>query len=539
MLVAAGCGAGAPTSQSLPVAPARGIVLISIDTLRADHLGAYGYHRDTSPFFDALADQGTLYENAIVQYPSTLTSHMSIFTGLFPHEHGVFPPDSVLPEAIDSVTQVLKRAGFRTAGHTEGGFVAGRFGFDRGFDVYTDPDATSEYDVEDTFERGVEFLSTLSPQDRFFLFLHTYAVHDPYTPPADYRSLFFDGEPPADTDSSGRRLRAVNRGTDHIDGLTVEYFVSQYDASIRWVDDELRRFFDQLTALDLRRDTAIIITSDHGEEFLEHGRLAHTQVYPECVRVPLLIIHPELGGARVPHLVQSVDVAPAILELIGLPVWDQPSGSSLLATAHVARGATTHAFAEVIEEEHVRSIFARDAEGRHQLLTAAEPHDPEGTWIARRVSFDVDGGEIDLEVQSFAVPRELRVLVDGRLEKTITIEPRWTSVRLDHGLRGDGHRVTLEVDGCVSPRDLGVGDDDRCLGLQVAGPQLRRFELYDLERDPLAQHDIARTSVGVRQLLSQQLAELTWEPRSQPERRPLTDEERRALEALGYLDPSR
>ena len=538
MLVAAGCGAGQPIPRSLSVTPTRGIVLISIDTLRADHLGAYGYDRDTSPFFDALAGQGILYENAIVQYPSTLTSHMSIFTGLFPHEHGVFPPDSILPETIESVTQVLKRGGFRTAGHTEGGFVAGRFGFDRGFDEYTDPDATSEMDVEDTFRRGVEFLSTLGPQDRFFLFLHTYAVHDPYTPPADYRSLFFDAEPPENTDSGGRRLRAVNRGTDHIDGRTAEYFVSQYDASIRWVDDVLRRFFDQLTALDLRRDTTIIITSDHGEEFLEHGRLAHTQVYPECVRVPLLIVRPEVERSRVPHLVQSVDLAPTILELVGLPGWKQPSGSSVLATAHLARGAATHAFAEVIEEVHVRSFFARNAEGRHQLLTASPPHDPEGTWIASSVSFDVDGGEINLEVQSFAVPRELRVSIDGRLEKTMTIEPRWASVRLDHGLRGDGHRVTLEVDGCVSPRDLGVGDDGRCLGFQVAGPKLHRLELYDLERDPLAQHDIARAAVELRQILFQQLANLTWEPRSQPARRPLTEEERRALEALGYLDPS-
>jgi len=539
MLVAAGCGAGQPIPQSSSVTPTRGIVLISIATLRADHLGAYGYDRDTSPFFDALAGEGTLYENAIVQYPSTLTSYMSIFTGLFPHEHGVFPPDSILPETIESVTQILKRRGFRTAGHTEGGFVAGRFGFDRGFDDYTDPDATSENDVEDTFRRGVDFMSTLGPQDRFFLFLHTYAVHDPYTPPVDYRSLFFDSELPADTDSSGRRLRAVNRGTDHIDGRTAEYFVSQYDASIRWVDDVLRRFFDQLTALDLRRDTAIIITSDHGEEFFEHGRLAHTQVYPECVRVPLLIIYPGAEGARIPHLVQSIDLAPTILELIGLPVWDQPSGSSLLATADLAPGAATRAFAEVIEEVHVRSLFTRDAEARHQLLTSEEPHDPGGTWIASRVSFDVDSEEIDLEVQSFAVPRELRVSVDGRLEKTITIEPRWASVQLDRGLGNGGHRVTLEVDGCVSPRDLGVGDDGRCLGFQVAGPQLRRFELYDLERDPLAQHDIARTAVELRQVLFRQLAELTWEPRAQPARRPLTDEERHALEALGYLDPSR
>jgi len=210
-----------------------------------------------------------------------------------------------------------------------------------------------------------------------------------------------------------------------------------------------------------------------------------------------------------------------------------------LATADLAPGAATRAFAEVIEEVHVRSLFTRDAEARHQLLTSEEPHDPGGTWIASRVSFDVDSEEIDLEVQSFAVPRELRVSVDGHLEKTITIEPQWASVRLDRELGNGGHRVTLEVDGCVSPRDLGVGDDGRCLGFQVAGPQLRRFELYDLERDPLAQHDIARTAVELRQVLFRQLAELTWEPRAQPARRPLTDEERHALEALGYLDPSR
>ena len=123
--------------------PTRGVILISLDTLAADHLSAYGYERETSPFLDSLAARGTLFENAIVQYPSTLVSHVSMFTGLYPQEHGVLPFSSRrLSAAIDTLPERFAHHGFRTAGHTEGGYVSRDFGFERGFDEFADPNTT-------------------------------------------------------------------------------------------------------------------------------------------------------------------------------------------------------------------------------------------------------------------------------------------------------------------------------------------------------------------------------------------------------------
>ncbi|MGB5175506.1 MAG: sulfatase-like hydrolase/transferase, partial [Thermoanaerobaculia bacterium] len=174
----AGCGLRqSPPSGGFDPQPTRGYILISIDTLRADHLGAYGYDRDTSPFLDSLAASGTLFERAVVQYPSTLTSHMSIFTGLYPQEHEVLPPSTVLSGEIETLPEIFQRHGFRTAGHTEGGFMAGGYGFARGFDEFTDTAYGSDTDVERTFRRGLDSLQSLEADEPFFLFLHTYAVH--------------------------------------------------------------------------------------------------------------------------------------------------------------------------------------------------------------------------------------------------------------------------------------------------------------------------------------------------------------------------
>src|SRR5687767_4733510 len=136
-----GCGGEAgpqpPDLSKLPVPRAtRGYILISIDTLRADHLGLYGYPRPTSPFLDSLARRATVFEEAYAPFPSTLVSHMSMLTGLHPGEHGVLQPDAVLSPEVEILPEVFQRHGFRTAGFAEGGYVSGRFGFRRGFDTF-------------------------------------------------------------------------------------------------------------------------------------------------------------------------------------------------------------------------------------------------------------------------------------------------------------------------------------------------------------------------------------------------------------------
>lgn len=538
-----GCGgdqaSSLPSAETVDLEPTRGFILISIDTLRADALGAYGYDQPTSPVFDELAQRGTLFERAVIQYPSTLTSHMSIFTGLYPQEHQVLPPSTVLSDAIVTVPEQFQAHGFRTAGHTEGGFVAGGYGFNRGFDEFTDTAYRADTDIERTFDRGLEFLRSLQEKDRFFLFLHTYSVHDPYEPPKRYREMFWPGPPPETFDSSGENLRRVNQGDMAIDPQAVEYFRAMYDASVRYVDDVLGQFLVELETLGLAEETTLILTSDHGEEFLEHGKMAHTQVYPESLLVPLLVVHPlQTAGRRVADVVEAVDLAPTLFELAGLTETPSISGRSLvpLIAGSIGERQASQGYAEVFDVEFVRTMIAQDRDRRYQVVMVEPEWDPEAPWIRDRVTFDVDKGPVRFETRSFHVPRRVEIEVEGEPFGELEIEPDWQPVELDMPAGRRVYRVTLEADGCLSPAEVGLGEDDRCLAFSVRNFRPRRFELYDLVQDPLAQFDLYRDQSEIRHRLAERLLAMEWKPRGEAGERTLSEADEATLKALGYLD---
>ena len=542
LLASPGCRTEGPESSSERIealTPTRGIILISIDTLRADRLGAYGYPLDTSPNFDRLAREGVLFERAIAQYPSTLTSHMSLFTGFYPREHRVLPPSTVLAESIETFPERFHAQGFKTAGHTEGGFVSGGYGFRRGFDDFTDTSYGSDTDVERTFERGLTFLRDLESDDRFLLFLHTYSVHDPYTPPNEYRRLFWPEEPPRVFDSSGENLRLFNSGKLELSEEGLAYFEAMYDASVRYVDDVLGRFVAELEDLDLMSETVLIVTSDHGEEFLEHGRLAHTQIYPECLEVPLLVVHPEVrSGQRVASLVELVDIAPTLYELAGLEVPAGLSGSGLIEqiSSSVSTPSESQAYAEVLDVEYVYTLWSQKRDHLYQILMAEPELDPTGPWVRSAVSIDTEQSSIRFEAHSFFEPRTIGVSVDGESLRDLVLKPEWESVELELPARPGVRRLELEADGCKSPADVGEGDDDRCLAFQMRGLRPLRFELYDLIADPDAQHDIYRDSRRVGSALRRRLLDMKWERLETGTEKDLSSEEEETLRALGYLD---
>ncbi len=533
-IATAGCGGSA---VELPE-PTRGYVLISLDTLAADHLGCYGYERDTSPFLDSLAARGALFERVLVPYPSTLVSHVSMFTGLYPQEHGVYPPSKVLSPKIETLPERFAHLGFRTAGHTEGGFVSRHFGFARGFGEFDDTIVEADTDVERTFARGLEFLGGLEPGERFFLFLHTYSIHDPYDPPDPYRGLFWEGPPPAGLATSGRHLGQINAGLKEIDAETVEYFRAMYDASIRYVDDVLRDFFAELGRLGLADQTTVVVTSDHGEEFGQHGRLGHTQVYPESLRVPLVVAHPrDLGGLRVADPVTGVDLAPTLYELAGLPPAEGISGRSL--APYLAGGAPAReapAYAEVLDDPVQRTLVATSGGRTFQIVETSLPAESDGTWVTRAVEFDAPRGELALELAPFGGPRIVEVAVDGRPLDRIELSGGWTTARLDLPGGAGTARVALSTAECESPLRAGVGTDPRCLSFKVRGAALARTELYDLDADPAASSDLSSGQAELRRRLAARLADLSWRRADSPESRELAPESEAALRALGYVN---
>jgi arylsulfatase A-like enzyme len=299
-----------------------GAILISIDTLRPDHLGCYGYQRETSPTVDAFAHDAVLFTEAIAQAPSTLPSHASMLSSLLPNHHGAyFSRRSPLPADVLSVAEVLSQEGFRTAAFNGGGQIAPVFGLDQGFEIY---DSQDEIKFREVVSKAIAWLETLEGQP-FFLFLHTYEVHAPYQPEKEYLQLFnrdYRGSLP-DT-ISVEFLEKVNSGEYSLTADDLGHVIDTYDAEIRSMDQGLQVLLSYLKETGLYDSTVIVFTSDHGEEFGEHGQVgwhSHT-LYDELLKVPLIIKLPrrDLSAVKIRAQVRLLDVAPTLLEALNLEV---------------------------------------------------------------------------------------------------------------------------------------------------------------------------------------------------------------------------
>jgi arylsulfatase A-like enzyme len=328
-----------------PAAPlaGRSVVVISIDTLRADHLGAYGYPRSTSPNLDALARESVLFERAYSVSPATAPSHMSLLTGVMPSVHRVVSWHSTgerrLSDALPTLATLLKQAGYATHAHTGGGNVHDAFGFDQGFDTFS----MAPWGDLELMGLALEDVARRA-KGPFFFFGHTYQVHGPYVPPQEVARLFVDPGYAGRIVSSREELeRRTGTGAwdllndafwgpvDRKSEADVAHLRNLYDAGIRHMDAQLLGFLQRFRAAGLDRSALLVLTSDHGEEFMEHGSLQHgTRLFEEQLRVPLVVRLPNGAGAtRVPGLVRLVDLVPTLLELLGRPRPDHLQGDVL------------------------------------------------------------------------------------------------------------------------------------------------------------------------------------------------------------------
>lgn len=526
----------APAADA-PLRP-RGVVLISIDALRADSLGPYGSERETTPFLDRLAGRATVFENAFAQVPSTLPSHMSMFTGLYPSEHQVDPPSSVLSDQIRTLPEVLRKAGFRTFGHTEGGYVQGGYGFARGFEEWSDTPYALDTDVERTLRAGLDSLARVGAGERFFLFLHTYSVHDPYDPPPGYRNLPWLGPRPAGAfDPTGPNLAAHNEHRVAATPETIEWFRGLYDAGVRYLDDQLAVFFAELERTGLADETVVILTSDHGEEFGEHGHLAHTQAYPECLRIPLLVVAPGRGAARVARLVETVDFAPTIYELTGVAAPPDLPGRS--RAADLGHGdATLEGFAYAQNDLlgfDERTIVQAVGGSLYQLYRAEALVEPDGFWVSRRIEFDARPPRLDLRAVALGAPRRVEVFADGRKLEELVFGTDWASHQVALPEAPHPLRIELATPDCATPLSLGRGTDERCLSFKIQGPPLQRLELFDLATDPRAQRDLAHERPDLVRTLAGALKRYPETARAAASQGALSEEQIQHLKALGYL----
>jgi len=339
-----GQGACSKKSDKIP-----NVLLISIDTLRADHLGYNGYYRDTSPFLDGLARTGVSFQEAISSSPWTLPSHTSLLTGLYPKNHGVKDENTHIPPGIILLAEYFRANGFSTEGIVNSVYLSERYGFGKGFDNFRY--IPENYGAEFVIEAALSYLQT-KKKNRFFLFLHFYDLHSDYSPGPDYKNLFNvnkGGRVPATTAA----LQGFRKGQIKITSSDMEYIVGLYDAEIRELSDKLEIFFNKLKTLNVLENTLVIITSDHGEEFLDHGGVLHGRtLYDELIRVPLIFWGPGIpAGTTVREQVELIDIMPTLLELNGFSLKTELDGQSFAGLLN-GRGESRNIRAAFAEADH-------------------------------------------------------------------------------------------------------------------------------------------------------------------------------------------
>lgn len=291
------------------------VLVLQLDTMRADRLGAQGWDSAHTPNLDALAARGVRFDQAMSAASWTLPSHASMFTSTYPSQHGVWKKQR-LPAQTVTVAEVLRAGGYRTAAFAEGGFVRASHGFARGFDRFlSDPRP-----FEQTFELAEEWIRRPGPP--FFAFVQTYKVHAPYRP----APAFVEGRVRSTGDAQPfAALIAAARTSDAEDVPSpevIQHVSDLYDAEITELDAYLGEYLERLEVDGLLENTLLIVTSDHGEEFFEHGSVSHgASLYQEQLHVPLILFQPGRfeGGLVVEHSVHGVDLAPTIAAAADLP----------------------------------------------------------------------------------------------------------------------------------------------------------------------------------------------------------------------------
>jgi arylsulfatase A-like enzyme len=322
-LAAGACSREPSASLSFSEAP---VIIVDIDTLRADHLGCYGYQRPTSPNIDAWSREAIRFEWTFSQAPYTPPSQSSIFTGLYPSVHGRISKEHVLRDELTTIAEIFSDHGYATGGFVDGANMASIFGMGQGFEVYDDVGGGLA-------EIGPKAAGWLREHagEKFLLLIHTFDVHHPYDrTPEPFNSAFLDEiELPGEwfrnrmTGYMAKRRRSKYKGEPfRLTRRQVAYARATYDGGILHVDDWFGSFWKLMRDTGLDDRAIVVVISDHGEEFEEHDSVFHERVYSTVTRVPLLIRLPGGWGARsVEETVETIDLLPTLLDLVDI---DQP-----------------------------------------------------------------------------------------------------------------------------------------------------------------------------------------------------------------------
>jgi len=468
------------------------LLLVSVDTLRADRLGCYGYERGTTPVLDALAAEAVLFEQAYSHSPKTASAHMSLFTSLLPTVHKVRNFSArlgleltALPRNRLTLPQVLNQSGYENAAVTGGGNLRSDMGFQRGFKRRFESvmDDVS-WHVSRTLERWDELIALGAPS---FVFMHTYQVHGPYVPPAEYMDRFAP-EPkgvvaPRVAALKGLPFRAqwgaMNKpqggmpafweGVEDFGADEASYLSDLYDGEVAYTDAQLGRLLDGLRERGILDQTIVVVLSDHGEEFFEHGRFEHDQLFREHLHVPLIVRLPggRFGGTRVSGLAGLIDVMPTLLELLDLPPSPTMTGESLVPSIRSGRSANRPVVAERVM--FLPAEYGATLRSPQQTVTFLIDG-PEGPGRLTAHDLSHDPGELDDVSGSAAFAPPAAAALRHELERAI-------AARDDLDRIDSGEVIRLSDPAAVAElKSLGyVGGGELPEGTALQGTPLERW----------------------------------------------------------------
>ena len=360
------------------------VLLLTIDTLRADHLSFHGYERDTSPNLSTLADRSIVFENAISQRTFTAPSLATILTGTYPPTHKTYDNHSYLRLTNVTIAEMLRSKGYQTAAATGNPGLGAAFKFDQGFDLFEAVEIRGEESVFGLDPWEAKLLNNLAfplldslKDQRFFLWLHYMDPHGPYIVIDEYKDLYA-------SDSWADRHRGSevpSHSQEFVYGpilddpyyqnAKLDFFISQYDAEIKYLDDKLGELFAVMDELGLWSNTLLVITADHGEGFGEHRNayFQHYDPYEHTAHVPLIFVHPNRpGGRRISRTVGTIDILPTVLDLLGLapsPIAQGQSLANLILSGDTTGTRPYHFTAGVGRPDYVTQAVRTDT---HKLI---------------------------------------------------------------------------------------------------------------------------------------------------------------------------
>lgn len=533
--------------------PNANVILIVIDTLRADHLGCYGYTRDTSPEIDKIAREGIIFKNMVAQSSWTRAGTASILTGLYPKHHGANTRKDSLSEEINLLPEILGKHGYDTYAFVANANVGTNAGFNQGYrEFFTFRESIRQDPLNIHVRSGrinetlLKFIRQLEQPANNFIYIHYMDPHAPYTPKEKHFSK--DNKITFTAEFFGSR--AIHSMAEDERCKALEEMIDAYDDEVLYNDKMMGHLIQTLKEKKMYANSIIIITSDHGEEFLEHEGTGHGDtLYNEQLNVPLVIRLPDGKRKTIDEVANQVDIVPTILSLLKIPLPAHIDGIGLLNNK---KRPDSSSYAELHLDRRIFSSIRTTKEKLIEGIWLTKQKKRRAKWFRERASIETAHQTLELVIRSFHKKRTLQVLLQEKLIRQLEITPKRKKKFIIPLPGPPGKKIVTikSLTPCQMPVRVGKGKSIRCLAFCLFNsrnvkvrdiPDEPYREYYLLAKDPgekdnLYNHkQFMNTIMMLRKKLKKFLSGKRFTPANQKKVK-FDKEQLEALKALGYIN---